>query len=236
MSSEWLDEHRILLGSVDGNLQIYNRTTKKYTSVEPLINHQGENNMDEDSDMLVSKSVIKINPSRTLIATEGKDINSVAIYSLPSMTPFAVGIHELANWTKDICWLNDSHLVTSTNGIISCWKVNENPINIHNQLQNNQIATENIYRLTSFQQHNSMGREPIRLASDGQWIFGFISDDNLYAFVPFTTQHFRLRTTVGTVNTPVVYNDKLNLLAFGSKAEFVLYDPRTPVAFTAKVS
>ncbi|XP_016838764.1 DDB1- and CUL4-associated factor 12-like isoform X2 [Nasonia vitripennis] len=130
LSSQWLDDRHVVFGTKCHKLMVYDVKTRNSIRV-PLL--QGQSREDED-DALFGIHSVRINATRTLLATVGKSSQEIAVYRLPSLDPVCVGGQAHGLPVYDMCWLDDEFLVScSQDAKMALWRV-DNTSNEANQL------------------------------------------------------------------------------------------------------
>ncbi|OXA61881.1 hypothetical protein Fcan01_03088 [Folsomia candida] len=120
--SQWLSDRQVIFGTKCNKLMVLDVQTKHMTQIPSLA--PSPRSLPPDSQCGIHS--IQINPSRTLLATGGKNPNDVAIYRLPTLDPVAVGEVAHQDWVFALSWLDDEFLVSgSRDTSLSLWRVPE---------------------------------------------------------------------------------------------------------------
>ena len=149
-TSQWLDERKCIMGTKCNKLIVMDTITGKYSVQAPPKSHPNSKNVQNHCGI----HAISINPSRTLLATGAENVNDVAIYSLPSLEPVAVGFNAHSYWIFDMCWLNDEYVVSgSGDNRLALWKAANNRNHVYKSPS--KIKSQFIHKTPSKSSHNS---------------------------------------------------------------------------------
>ncbi|KAK7575919.1 hypothetical protein V9T40_012205 [Parthenolecanium corni] len=120
--SAWLSHRQVVCGTKCNKLIVYDVLTKAVDQIPCLVGHR-ENVGPEDHNGI---HAVSINPSKSLIATGGKNANEVGIYKLPTLDPAYIGEEAHNDSIFDIVWLDDQFLATcSRDSKVALWRVPE---------------------------------------------------------------------------------------------------------------
>ncbi|XP_001600263.1 DDB1- and CUL4-associated factor 12 [Nasonia vitripennis] len=123
--SQWLSDRQVVFGTKCNKLMVYDVTTQKLDQIPSLHGRQNAsagtgNNMETQFGIYS----VQINPSRTLLATGGRNSTEIAIYRLPTLDPVCVGEQGHRDWVYDMCWLDDEFLVSgSKDSKMALWQI-----------------------------------------------------------------------------------------------------------------
>ncbi|CAG7832721.1 unnamed protein product, partial [Allacma fusca] len=118
--SQWLSDKQVILGTKCNKLIVLDVNSKHMTHIPSL--NSSARSLPPDTQCGIH--AIQINPSRTLLATGGKNPNDVAVYKLPTMDPVCVGEMAHQDWVFGISWIDEEHFVSgSRDTSLALWKV-----------------------------------------------------------------------------------------------------------------
>ncbi|VVC26945.1 WD40/YVTN repeat-like-containing domain,WD40 repeat, conserved site,WD40-repeat-containing domain,WD40 [Cinara cedri] len=117
--SQWLSSKQIIFGTKCNNLMVYNVNSHKLDQI-PLI----KGRYDDLENQLTGIHSIKINPSRSLLATGAYNSNEIAIYRLPTLDPIVLAEGAHTDWMFDIEWLDNEFFVSvSRDTKLALWQI-----------------------------------------------------------------------------------------------------------------
>ncbi|KAL7295929.1 DDB1- and CUL4-associated factor 12 [Trichogramma pretiosum] len=125
--SQWLSDRQVVFGTKCNKLMVYDVATQKLDQIPSL---SGRNNstsgMGNVQDQQCGIHSVQINPSRTLLATGGRNSNEVAVYRLPTLDPVCIGESAHRDWVYDMCWLDDEFLVSGSKDTkMALWQIDQ---------------------------------------------------------------------------------------------------------------
>ncbi|VDN37048.1 unnamed protein product [Dibothriocephalus latus] len=85
---QWLSNDQVILGSKCNHLALLNCLTRELQFI-PLLEETGAIHNSEPK-CASGIHAIQLNPSQTFLATGGKNITTVGVYSLPELSPFCI--------------------------------------------------------------------------------------------------------------------------------------------------
>lgn len=120
--SKWLSHRQVVFGTKCNKLMVFDVNTRHMDQIPSLPSSENSNPPAETSGI----HAIEINPSRTLLATAGKQTNDIAIYRLPTLDPICVGEGAHRDLIFDMTWLDDQFVVSgSRDGTLALWRISD---------------------------------------------------------------------------------------------------------------
>jgi len=120
--SKWLSHRRVVFGTKCSKLMVFDVNTRHMDVIPSLSSSENSNPMESDCGI----HSIEINPSKTLLATVGKNPKDIAVYRLPTLDPICVGEGAHRDWIFDMTWLDDQFCVSgSRDGTLGLWRITD---------------------------------------------------------------------------------------------------------------
>nr|VZI25234.1 unnamed protein product [Spirometra erinaceieuropaei] len=121
-ASQWLSNDQVILGSKCNHLALLNCLTRELQLI-PLLEETGTI-CNPEVKCASGIHAIQLNPSQTFLATGGKNITTVGVYSLPELSPFCIFQKHHKNCVFDIRWLDDACLAScSRDSSLALWRL-----------------------------------------------------------------------------------------------------------------
>ncbi|CAH1961388.1 unnamed protein product [Acanthoscelides obtectus] len=119
--SQWLSDRQVVFGTKCNKLMVYDVATHKLDQIPSLISKRDILSNEQQQCGIHS---VRINPSRTLLATGARNTCDIAIYRLPTLDPVCVGENAHRDWVFDMCWLDDEFLVSGSRDTkMALWRI-----------------------------------------------------------------------------------------------------------------
>jgi WD repeat-containing protein 40A len=117
-ASSWLSDELFLLGTKSNQLLLVDMFSDKISEI-PLLKNKNTPFVRDSSGI----HCMQISADGQYLATGGSNVNELAIYKLPELTPYIVGQGH-TDWLFDTAWISDNVLVTgSRDSTMGVWKI-----------------------------------------------------------------------------------------------------------------
>ncbi|XP_058805101.1 DDB1- and CUL4-associated factor 12 homolog isoform X2 [Phymastichus coffea] len=122
--SQWLSDRQVVFGTKCNKLMVYDVATQKLDQIPSLHGRQNSSRGPGNIEQQCGIHSVQINPSRTLLATGGRNSTEIAIYRLPTLDPVCVGESGHQDWVYDMCWIDDEFLVSGSKDTrMALWQI-----------------------------------------------------------------------------------------------------------------
>ncbi|CAL8092468.1 unnamed protein product [Calicophoron daubneyi] len=121
-AAQWITDNHVVYGTKCNHLVLYDCTSNESFDI-PLIKPPM---LSPGYDHACSCGVhaIQLNPSQTLLATGGANVNDVGVYTLADLSPHCLLKDCHKDWVFDLRWLDDSYLVScSRDSSLAMWRI-----------------------------------------------------------------------------------------------------------------
>ncbi|VVC42715.1 Hypothetical protein CINCED_3A005471 [Cinara cedri] len=119
--SQWLSSKQIVFGTKCNKLMVYNVNSDKMDQIPSIKGH-----VDMLGDQQSGIHSIKINPSKTLLATGAYSSNEIAVYRLPTLDPIVLAEGAHKDRIFDIEWLDTEFFVSGSRDTeLALWQVHD---------------------------------------------------------------------------------------------------------------
>jgi len=221
--SQWLSHDKVIFGSKCNKLMVFDVNKHLYSRI-PLIRSPSYTFASDRECGIYS---IKINPSRNLVATSGKNANQVAFYNLPYLNPICLGEGAHTDWIFDMCWLDDQFLVSgSRDGTLALWRITDDIVE--------QVTSSNV---PSFAYSKPLAKKKCKTAEKVRAMCFNSRRSELAVISPNGYIHcwdglrfkqlMSKRLPYDKENVCLTADDESTIYAVGSKFETYLLDTRT---------
>lgn len=218
--SAWLSHRQVVFGTKCNKLMVYDVITKAIDQIPCIVGTNEDSGPEEQCGI----HALTINPSRSLLATGGRNSNEVGIYKLPTLDPVYIGENAHDDWIFDIVWFDDQYFATcSRDTKVALWRIPE-------------LEPED----TEIPLYSSINPVVIRKCKAAQKVRAFAFDKQLSELAALSVNGFvhiwdveRFKQTISSKlpssQEPVCMsvNDEGSLYAIGCRSYTLLIDTRS---------
>ncbi|CAG5123489.1 unnamed protein product [Candidula unifasciata] len=224
-ASKWLNDSQVVLGTKCNKLMVMDVRNNNLVEIQSL----KSSNDSQPAECPCGIHSLAINPSRTMLATGGKNTNDLAVYELPTFDPLCVGEQAHKDWIFDMEWIDDEHIVTgSRDSSIALWRVDCQGLSTKVQGKPHPLGHRLIKPCITKQCKEAYRVRALALGRNKE-LMGVLSMNAMFHFFDIHTfkqldseeLHWKRE------NVCVASSDDIGLFAVGSQAYVTLIDHRS---------
>lgn len=230
--SQWLNNSQVIMGTKCNKLKLYDCKKCQLFDVprlsSPIPESPGGNPLGIYS--------IKINPSKTLLATVSQTGRNIVVYSLPGLHPVYYSYKSHLDGILDLCWLDDNFLVSGgMDRLMALWRIDNHD---HKYFYSNSIVNDcssegvpPLQAITPLRIKKCFGADKVRAIIYNQSNNEIVSlSTNAYLHIWNPERFYQKMSRKlphAMENVCLSQMKDSSLYAVGSKSHFTLLDPRT---------
>ncbi|TGZ63678.1 hypothetical protein CRM22_006772 [Opisthorchis felineus] len=127
-ASQWITSNHVVYGTKCNRLVLYDTSSDSSLEI-PLISSGTREFFGRSS---CGIHAIQANPSKSLLATGGADVNNIGVYALSELSPLWLLKDCHTDWVFDLRWLDDTYLAScSRDSSLALWRIPMDSDNLH---------------------------------------------------------------------------------------------------------
>ncbi|XP_040855488.1 DDB1- and CUL4-associated factor 12-like protein 2 [Ochotona curzoniae] len=235
LASQWLNSREVVCGTMCNKLFRLDVYSGQITHCPLMVDREPAARNFSDSGI----QAIELNPSKTLLATRGKNPSSLAVYQLPTMDPVCLGdIQGHEDGIYAIAWVSDNVVVSgSCDGTLALWQLDteffhdtidshsSSGIPMYGHMHPADVEDSSIYTSIS-RSYRPVGA--LAFSSKNQELGSVSLDCYFHLWKPQTnlSRLFSFRLPYFRANVCMTYCDEFSLYAVASSTYVYFLDPR----------